>query len=1591
MAARVNTRFVLILSFSIFSIVGLVGGLWVLKIRGDATRNIRAGDQLMAQGDYSLAVQMYGRAVNKEPGSLDHLRKMEKAILRVRPSTQGDVEELYARRVGVLRHRVRYRGQDAEVHLSLLRELHRAARFVNRAVLWQELANVAEEMWEQVPASDPKRIHARLYRGMANSHMMTPRSETDTGIRELSSDLESFVDSVPRDDLGWAALAWSQLSIALHLELDGQTSQALTWFSRLEETLDRAEAPDAAPDGPEIARIAAGYFATRYLADPESVDPDEMRAAIDRMVQLVPRSTEPQLLPQVVEILRQVNDAQGASRGIRLLEQFLEENPESHYHRMLLAELYFRNDDLEAAHGASEEIVAARPVPVSLLSRIQHRLRIRAASLIVDIQYQRWERAEDAEKNAQRRAIEDARTDLASLMVDPEREPLWLRAEGKLAYIKRDYRTAAARFEQIVKLQGTGDFETLWYGSSALEELGELGLALERLDAAIKQRPRQVPLLVAKIRLQAKMGRFADAQETLDRAKAIAPDHESLGELTSLIQLRIPGSGPEPADPLTRARAAAQKAFDEGDVETARATLLSQLKERPDHVGLLIQLMAVELRDGRSEQARAYVDRAVASNPENWILRRYQVRLQQDDRTEVMKQYLADRYDDEVDRTVFTAIQLSRMAGPHVEAAERERAAGNEQAASDAEARAARFREEAEGFMAEAKQLAPDHPSLLEYLFSEAIAQEDWEATSQLVQRASAVNADQAHGLIFKGRDELVRAEFEQAVQTLDEATTYVRYSSAVWRLMGVAHEELGNYNEAKRAYEEAYRCNPNDWMALRRYARLLVQMDEKVRALRILRTARQAIPNDETLQEMWLQLEADAGDRALAIRVRRQILRRSPDYRRNAMQLAAILGRFKPSFEHVRDDEGRSRYGAMQWQALPEVTREQLLQEVRSEWIQESNEVLQNLAAAQDTLDVASLGAQILRSRGEIDGGEQALREFCDRHRDTDVALEALILLGQYQSSIGRLNEGIATIESARALQSGDREADRALAGLLAANGRVEQALQLCVQMLESGSDLGIQLLAVDCHTRLQQFDEAGAVLRKVIDAEGSSVTTAMLLASMAFGQGDRAYAQEKFDEAERRYAEGREALAQAQQMEPSNPLPLVQLARSLLGAFGRTRELSALDEGLLALARADEAQGSAESISMVRAELLSAQGDLRGAVGELNRLLERFPGNDAARRRLLFLYEATRDLDGAMAVVVAGIERNPSLAYWHEQLGDVHVRQRDLESAAASFAKAQELESSLNRVYKLAQASLALEEPDFAAIVEALEAYADSLENRPGVRTVYAHALGGVKRRDEAIAQLRIAYAEYRQRIENNPSRPHYRGRWFGTVVSLFPTERVRGIEPFLRELAGDDLDPFELDWLAGVWAGEGAEGMTRAIELQRQAVGRCPEDDQPLRAQLLFKLGQFILATGDVRTAVGTFEEVIGINADHATALNNAAYIYAELLDEPAKAVLYAEQAAAVTPSDPNVLDTLGWAYFKVGRNDEAEDALRKSITAEPSAENHLHLAHVLANADRLQSAENYLRRAAELDPNAETSAKIDRLADEIAPRLGNRGSQ
>ena len=140
-------------------------------------------------------------------------------------------------------------------------------------------------------------------------------------------------------------------------------------------------------------------------------------------------------------------------------------------------------------------------------------------------------------------------------------------------------------------------------------------------------------------------------------------------------------------------------------------------------------------------------------------------------------------------------------------------------------------------------------------------------------------------------------------------------------------------------------------------------------------------------------------------------------------------------------------------------------------------------------------------------------------------------------------------------------------------------------------------------------------------------------------------------------------------------------------------------------------------------------------------------------------------------------------------------------------------------------------------------------------------------------------------------------------------------------------------------------------------------------------------------DIPFVDNAFDQVIELDPDNAGALNNAAFVYAEQLGDPSKALGLANRASELRPDDPSILDTLGWVRYHLQQFDEAEDALRRSLTRRESAETMYHLASVLFKQDRLDTAQTYVNRAIELRPDPQTRAEIERLEDDIR-RAQNR---
>jgi tetratricopeptide (TPR) repeat protein len=406
---------------------------------------------------------------------------------------------------------------------------------------------------------------------------------------------------------------------------------------------------------------------------------------------------------------------------------------------------------------------------------------------------------------------------------------------------------------------------------------------------------------------------------------------------------------------------------------------------------------------------------------------------------------------------------------------------------------------------------------------------------------------------------------------------------------------------------------------------------------------------------------------------------------------------------------------------------------------------------------------------------------------------------------------------------------------------------------------------------------------------------------------------------------------------------------------------------------------------------EVYREKRDLRGAIGELTRLLKRTPDSVPARKLLVQLYVQSRNPDRAMATIDEAISRNPTLALWHEAKGDLLVLLGRLEDATPEFREAYTLQPNGSRLAKYAEMALANDPPAYADLEAAVSSTPELVDGRPLLRNLYARALSGVGRNDDAMQQMRVAYREHREKLDAGTTTRAAQVNWLRSLQSVMADQEPAEYERFITELADGQPEAVELLWIGRVWAASGPEGLNRGIELLHTALVRCPADDTALRAQLELDLGQFEVAVGNVQTAVEAFERALEIEPNNVLALNNAAFIYAEHLGAPGKALPYAERAVAEVPTEGTVLDTLGWTYYRVGRYEEAEEFLRRSIKARPMADNHLHLAFVLfetardlepePGAKRLDNARTYLRRAAELGPPPDLQTEIDRLAEEI----------
>ena len=124
---------------------------------------------------------------------------------------------------------------------------------------------------------------------------------------------------------------------------------------------------------------------------------------------------------------------------------------------------------------------------------------------------------------------------------------------------------------------------------------------------------------------------------------------------------------------------------------------------------------------------------------------------------------------------------------------------------------------------------------------------------------------------------------------------------------------------------------------------------------------------------------------------------------------------------------------------------------------------------------------------------------------------------------------------------------------------------------------------------------------------------------------------------------------------------------------------------------------------------------------------------------------------------------------------------------------------------------------------------------------------------------------------------------------------------------------------------------------------------------------------------------FKKVVASDPEHASALNYLGYMLADQNTKLEEALGYIKRAVDLDPTNGAYLDSLGWAYFRLGKYELAEDNLLKAsqkINTDPTV--HDHLGDLYQKRGRLKLAATNWERGL-IEWNCAIAAEVD-MADQ-----------
>jgi tetratricopeptide (TPR) repeat protein len=312
---------------------------------------------------------------------------------------------------------------------------------------------------------------------------------------------------------------------------------------------------------------------------------------------------------------------------------------------------------------------------------------------------------------------------------------------------------------------------------------------------------------------------------------------------------------------------------------------------------------------------------------------------------------------------------------------------------------------------------------------------------------------------------------------------------------------------------------------------------------------------------------------------------------------------------------------------------------------------------------------------------------------------------------------------------------------------------------------------------------------------------------------------------------------------------------------------------------------------------------------------------------------------------------------------LAQLYVEQKRYGDARGVFQRLLDAEPS-DRELQYAVAAISVQMKDYQTAERLFQGLKSAGFGEPGTVAFYlAEIAEETHRYDEAIAR-------YREVTDGDRA-------WLAKLriaAVMGKQGKVEAARQFLAGLEPDGRDQETQAKQAEAQLLQDAHDYQGAYKVLNTALVGDP--DSP---ELLYDVAMVAEKLDRIDEAESRLKRVIELKPENAQALNALGYTLVDRTQRAAEGLKLIEKAHALSPEDPFILDSMGWAHFRLGNFEESEKFLRRALTERSDPEIAAHLGEVLwAKGERGRAQEVWQSQLKETPDNPVLLNTVRRLA-------------